>query len=175
MTSRKQVDVAGAAAPRVALRVPAAGLVAAAAVLVLDQLTKWWILDAVMRPPRVIEVSPFFNVVLVWNRGASFGLFGDGGAWAPWALVALAAAIAAGLGVWLWRTKSRFAALALGLVIGGALGNVVDRLRFGAVVDFLDFHLGSQHWPAFNVADSAITVGVVMLLADSLIVRRRNV
>jgi signal peptidase II len=164
-----------AAAHRIALRVPLAGFAVAAAVFVLDQLAKWWILDAVMRPPRVIEVAPFFNVVLVWNRGASFGLFGDGGAWAPWALVALAAAIAAGLGVWLWRTKSRFAALALGLVIGGALGNVVDRLRFGAVVDFLDFHLGSQHWPAFNVADSAITVGVVMLLADSLIVRRRNV
>jgi signal peptidase II len=167
--------VVEAAVRGVLLRAQAAGFTAAAAVFVLDQLTKWWILDVVMRPPRVIEVSPFFNIVLVWNRGASFGLFGDGGAWAPWALIALAGAIAVGLGVWLWRTKSRFAALALGLVIGGAVGNVVDRLRFGAVVDFLDFHLGGQHWPAFNVADSAITVGVVMLLADSLIVRRRTV
>jgi signal peptidase II len=140
--------------------------------MVLDQISKWWILAEVMNPPRVIEITPFFNLVLVLNRGASFGMLGGGGAWAPWALLALAAAILTGLGIWLARTPSRWVAAGLGLVIGGAVGNVVDRLRYGAVIDFLDFHLAGFHWPAFNLADSAITVGVGILLVDALIGKR---
>lgn len=140
----------------------------AALVIVLDQLSKWWIVTSVMAPPRVIPLTSFFNLVLVHNRGVSFGLFGGAPDWLPWALAALAVLISAALAIWLRRAESRLLAAALGLVIGGALGNVVDRVRYGGVVDFLDFHIADYHWPAFNVADSAITVGVGLLLLDAL-------
>ncbi len=144
------------------------GLIAALAALVLDQLTKSVILHWVMQPPRVIEVTPFFNLVLGWNRGVSFGMFNTHSENGPLILSAIAAAIVAGLAVWLWRAESRWTALALGLIIGGAIGNVVDRLQYGAVVDFLDFHAFGYHWPAFNVADSAIVLGAAALIGESL-------
>ncbi len=150
------------------------GIVLALLVAVFDQISKWWILADVMSPPAVIPVTPFFNLVLVWNRGVSFGILNQGSAWVPWLLSALAAAICVGLFIWLRRAESRRLAAALGLIIGGALGNLVDRLRFGAVVDFLDVHAGGYHWPAFNVADAAITVGVGILLIDSLIAGREE-
>jgi signal peptidase II len=150
------------------------GLLVALPVVVLDQLTKWWILAEVMDPPKTIAVTGFFNLVLVWNRGISFGLFDSDSAWGPILLTALALAIAAGLVVWLRRAESRLAAAAIGLVLGGAIGNVIDRVRFGAVVDFLDFHAAGYHWPAFNVADSAISVGVGLLLYDGLFESRRK-
>jgi len=120
-----------------------------------------------MQPPRVIPVLPFFNLVLVWNQGVSFGMFGDGSVGA-WALVLLAAGIVVALVYWLRKADSTLSVVSLGLIIGGAVGNVIDRLVHGAVVDFLDVHAAGWHWPAFNVADSAITVGVVLLLAESL-------
>jgi signal peptidase II len=145
------------------------GLLLALAVIVLDQASKIAILEWVMAPePRAIEVTGFFNIVLVWNRGASFGLFGGLGESASLILLILAFVISAGLAVWLWRAKDRLTATALGLVIGGALGNAVDRIRFDAVVDFLDVHGWGYHWPAFNVADAAITLGVLLLLWESL-------
>ena len=134
----------------------------------LDQLTKWLILDVVMQPPRLITVTGFFNIVLAWNRGVSFSMFQSGSAAGPWILAAVALAISIALGVWLTRQRRLVPALALGLIIGGALGNVIDRLRFGAVVDFLDFHAAGYHFPAFNVADSGITVGVALLIIDGL-------
>ena len=137
-------------------------------VLLLDQLSKWLILEVVMQPPRQIELLPFFNLVLTYNRGISFGLLGGGSPWQPWLLSGLALAIVVGLLIWLRRQESLAGALAIGLVIGGALGNVVDRLHIGAVVDFLDLHAAGWHWPAFNLADSAITIGVVLLLLDGL-------
>ena len=124
-----------------------------------------------MDPPRVIPVLPFFNLVMVWNRGVSFGMFG-GGAVPAWALILLSALIVAMLVAWLRQVDNSWAAVAIGLVIGGAVGNVIDRVIHGAVADFLDFHLGGYHWPAFNLADSAITIGVVLLLAESLFPRR---
>ncbi len=145
------------------------GIAVAAAVVLLDQATKWWIVNEVMRLPRLIEVLPVFDIVLVWNRGASFGMLGRDGPWARWLLIVLAAAIGIALIVWIARTRSARVAAALGMVLGGAVGNMLDRMRFGAVIDFLDFHLGDAHWPAFNVANSAITVGVVLLLVDALI------
>lgn len=141
---------------------------AAVLVLVLDQLTKWWILAAVMTPPRRIPVTGFFDLVLVLNRGVSFGVLGGAPAWVGAALIVFAVVLSILLSVWMWRADSRLLATALGCVIGGALGNVIDRVRFGAVVDFLDFHIAGYHWPAFNVADSAITVGVVLLILESL-------
>lgn len=147
----------------------AVGLALVLLVVLADQLVKWWILTEVMNPPRVIPVTDFFNLVLTWNRGVSFGLFSDGAQFITYVLIALALAIAGTLMVWLWRTDRWIIGIALGLVVGGALGNVIDRIRFGAVVDFLDFHWAGWHWPAFNVADSAITVGVAMIVLDSLL------
>ncbi|MHA1107487.1 MAG: signal peptidase II [Alphaproteobacteria bacterium] len=147
---------------------PRFGFALAALVIVLDQLSKWWILEFVMAPPRVMPLAPFFNLVLVHNRGVSFGMFGSAPEWLPWALALFAVMISAVLAIWLWRTGDRLLASALGLVIGGALGNVIDRIRYGAVVDFLDFHAAGYHWPAFNVADAAITIGVGFLLIDAL-------
>jgi signal peptidase II len=144
------------------------GLGLAAVVVVLDQLTKWWILDHVMQPPRVIEVTPFFNLVMTWNRGVSFGLFNNDSPYNALVLSGVALAIAALLVVWLARAAQPLMVWGLGLIIGGAIGNMIDRLRFGAVADFLDVHAGGWHWPAFNVADAAITIGVAVLIADSL-------
>lgn len=145
------------------------GLSLAVATIVLDQATKWWIVAVVMQPPRAIRVTSFFDIVMVWNRGVSFGLFNDSGTWGRWLLPVLAAVISAVLLVWLWRIAERLTAVALGLIIGGAVGNLIDRLvHDGAVADFLLFHVGRYAWPAFNVADSAITVGAVVLVADSL-------
>jgi signal peptidase II len=144
------------------------GLLIAALVIVLDQASKWWILERIMLPPRVIEVTPFFNLVLTWNRGVSFGLFNTDSPLNAWLLPLVALVILAMLLVWLARADRGILAHGLGLIIGGAIGNLIDRVRFGAVADFLDVHVWGYHWPAFNVADSAITIGVVVLIFDSL-------
>ena len=144
------------------------GIVVALLALIADQLSKWWILADVMDPPSTIELTPFLNIVLVWNRGVSFGLFNTGSPMVPWILSGVALAVLIGLCIWLYRVPKRLPALGLGLVMGGAVGNLIDRIRFGAVVDFVDLHAFGQHWPAFNVADSAIVVGVGLLIFDSL-------
>jgi len=150
------------------------GIALTVGVVAADQLAKWWILASVMNPPQPIALTPFFNIVLVMNRGASFGIFGGAPGWVSWALVAFAVLIAAALLIWMRNARGGLLVSALALVAGGALGNVIDRLRFGAVVDFLDFHVGAWHWPAFNVADAAITVGVLLLILDSLKSDREN-
>jgi signal peptidase II len=144
------------------------GLLIAAIVIALDQASKWWILLSVMNPPQLIEIVPFFNLVLTWNRGVSFGLFDTNSPATPWILSILAVAIVGVLISWLRRAEGKLIPIALGLIVGGAIGNVVDRMVHGAVVDFLDVHWGTYHWPAFNVADSGITVGAVLLIVDSL-------
>ncbi len=146
----------------------AVGSLAAIATIGLDQLSKWWILTVVMNPPQRIPLADFFSLVLVYNRGVSFGIFNEAPDWARWALVVFAILITAALLLWMRTAESRLLGLALGLVAGGAVGNVIDRIVYGAVVDFLDFHVGDWHWPAFNVADSAISIGVVLLIFDSL-------
>ena len=150
------------------------GLILAVLIVIADQATKWLIVVRVMNPPRVIEVLPFFDLVMVWNRGVSFGAFSNGSETVAWLLTAFALAIAAGLLVWLWRAKDRLTAIAVGLLIGGAIGNVIDRVRIGAVADFLDFHIGNYHWPAFNLADSAITIGVGLIVLQALLGERRS-
>jgi signal peptidase II len=153
------------------------GLVTAAIVAVADQVTKLWVLDFfAARPdqPPVVRLAPFFNLVLAGNRGMSFGLFNGEAGSNTVVFTALAAVIVLGLIAWLRRVQGSFLRLAIGLVIGGAIGNVADRLYRGAVVDFLDFHLGTWHWFAFNLADSAICVGVAALVIDGLIGRRRS-
>ena len=135
--------------------------------LLLDQLSKWWILTEIMDPPRLVPVTPFFNVTLGFNRGVSFGLLAVGSPFTPWLLSGLALAVMIGFGVWLAKNPQPRNGLAAGLVGGGALGNVVDRLRQGAVMDFLDFHWASYHWPAFNIADTLIFLGGAILLLGS--------
>jgi signal peptidase II len=142
------------------------GFVAALFVLIADQLSKMMALQAMNGQSH--EVLPFFNLVLVWNRGVSFGMFNHGDPLPPLVFVAVSMAIACGFAVWLWRAENRMIALGLGLVIGGAIGNVIDRLVHGAVVDFLDFHLGDLHWPAFNIADSGIVIGIALVVIDGL-------
>jgi signal peptidase II len=146
----------------------ARGLAIASLVVVLDQLSKWWILERIMLPPRLIEVTSFFNLVLTWNRGVSFGMFNTDSPFNDWVLPLVAVGIVVMLVVWLTRAGRQILAIALGSVIGGAIGNLIDRVRFGAVADFLDVHAFGYHWPAFNIADSAITIGVAVLIFDSV-------
>jgi signal peptidase II len=150
------------------------GLAVAFVALGLDQLTKWAALDMLDLAARPIVVTPFFNLVMVWNRGVSFGMLDGVGALAPWLLPGLAVVVVIALLFWLRRSEHALMAIGLGLVIGGALGNVIDRLRYGAVVDFLDFHLAGYHWPAFNVADAGICVGAGLILVDGLLAPRRQ-
>ncbi len=161
-------------AERTAMSVPrplAIGLAIAAAIVCFDQLTKWWIVEIVMKPPRVIEVTPFFNLVMGWNRGISFGFFNNDSPLNSWVLPLVTLIIVCFLAVWLVRARDVLICTSLGLIIGGALGNLIDRLRYGAVADFLDIHAFGYHWPAFNVADAAITVGAGVLVWDSLFAR----
>ncbi len=144
------------------------GLPIAAIVIVLDQLTKWFARDALWDPPSRVEVFSFFNLVAVENRGISFGMLESDSGFGPWLIAGVALAIAAALVVWLARTKRHLPAIALGLIVGGAVGNVIDRARLGWVIDFIDLHVGDYHWPAFNIADAGITVGVGLLLIDAL-------
>jgi lipoprotein signal peptidase len=150
-----------------------AGLILAATVLVADQASKWFMLE-VLRLPEVrhiplLALGPFgFDLTMVWNRGVTFGLLSGDAAWTPYALGAAALLIAGALLRWMARAENRATALALGAVIGGALGNVIDRVRFGAVADFFDAHAWGWHWYVFNVADAAIVCGVLALVADAL-------
>lgn len=169
---------------------PVVGFSLAVDIIVLDQLVKWLILEYVIRnevqphgikydlvdwllkaPSRLptgtsVELLPFFNLTMVWNEGISFGLFHGTGIWL---LVGLSLIITAVFSVWLTRATGWLQAISLAMVIGGAIGNVIDRLRFGAVADFFDFHIGSWHYPAFNIADCAIVVGIALLVLDGIV------
>ena len=142
------------------------GLGLAALVAALDQLSKWIIVAHVMNPPVQIEVTSFFNLVLAHNRGVSFGMFAAGSELGKWILVGLALMISGFLVRWLFQSSSPFSIIALGLILGGAVGNVIDRILIGAVVDFLDFHAFGTHWPAFNVADTTIFLGAAGLIFE---------
>lgn len=145
------------------------GLASALVVLVADQVSKWWILNVLDLPTlRQVVLLPVLNLTMVWNRGVTFGLMGGFGAWA---LAGVALAVVAALGVWLWRAENRVVATAIGAIAGGAVGNIIDRVRFGAVVDFIHAHVdtrwGDFSWYVFNVADAAIVCGVLVLIVDS--------
>jgi signal peptidase II len=154
----------------------ARGLAVAILVAIADQLSKAAVLAYFARHVvggRIVRVTPFFDLVLTYNRGMSFGLF-SGGEGVNAVLFSLAAAaIVAVLIFWLSRAQTRLLGISIGLIIGGAVGNVVDRLRHGAVVDFLYFHAGSWYWPAFNLADSAICIGVAAMLLEGTLLRRQ--
>jgi signal peptidase II len=149
--------------PRTSLWLGLSGLI-----IIFDQLTKFWIVSA-LKLGQSIELTSFFNLVFVYNPGAAFSFLSDAGGWQRWFFVVLALAVSGWLTLLIWQHASeRLLPLAAAMILGGALGNVIDRVRFGAVVDFLDVHAAGWHWPAFNVADSAISVGVVLLIVQQL-------
>lgn len=161
-------------------------------IIVADQLSKWAIMEHLLRPLYPLDAEPrgliqwfleaperlpylgrdvfaFFNLVVVWNQGVSFGLLSNDSDYGPYLLIGLSFVIAIGFAIWMFRTENPIHHLGIGLVIGGALGNVIDRFRFGAVFDFLDVHAFGYHWPAFNIADSAICIGVFILMIYSFL------
>lgn len=137
----------------------------ALAVILLDQASKLWVL-AVFEDYEVLPVTGFFNLVLVYNEGAAFSFLADAGGWQRWFFIGLALIISVVLYRWLGQLKpgERLTAAALSLILGGAWGNLIDRVLYAKVVDFLDFYYQQWHWPAFNLADSAITLGVALML-----------
>jgi signal peptidase II len=152
------------------------GLLVAAGVVVLDQAFKLWLLfiyDLELRTP--VHLAPFLDLVVVWNTGISYGLFPQKGALGQWVLLGVKAAAAVLLSAWLARAENRLTAVALGLIIGGAIGNAIDRLIFGAVFDFILLHLTTSsfsfRWYVFNLADVAIVAGVIGLIYEVLIGR----
>lgn len=142
---------------------------AALSAFVLDQATKAWALAALWPPyGEGLHILPVLSLRLGFNTGITFGMFAGGGPSSAWILAGLGLLVCAWLLAWMRRTRSGIEAAALGLVIGGATGNVLDRVRQGAVTDFVDAHLGSWHWPTFNLADAAIVCGIGILLAAML-------
>ncbi len=151
------------------------GILTGLIVLVADQASKWWILHRIDLPRvQQLVVLPVLNLTMVWNRGVTFGLLNSSSPWNALILSALALVVVIALGFWLRRAESRLTAIALGAIGGGAVGNVTDRLRFGAVVDFVDAHVGVWHWYVFNLADAAIVCGVAALILDGLFRRGRS-
>jgi signal peptidase II len=151
------------------------GLLLALATLATDQAAKVGLLlgyDLPHREPLVL--APVLELIVVWNPGISYGLFQQHTELGRWLLLALSLLAAVGLAVWMARTRSRLLAAALGLIVGGALGNAVDRVAYGAVFDFIHFHVGAWSWYVFNVADAAIVAGVVGLLYDGLVLEQRR-
>jgi signal peptidase II len=147
----------------------------AGATFVLDQVSKlylYFVADIALTQP--IRVTPFFELILVWNRGVSYGLFQQNSEVGRWALTAFSIVAAVGLTIWAWRSAEKLLSAALALIVGGALGNAVDRVLYGAVLDFAHFFWGGFSWYVFNIADAAIVVGVAVLLYDGLRSRGRD-
>ncbi|MDF1733699.1 MAG: signal peptidase II [Minwuia sp.] len=151
----------------------ARALVFSAILIVLDQASKAWLIDVMAaRDFATLALTPFFNLVMVWNPGVSFGLFGGDPEETRWVLAGVNVVVSVFLFFWMRRAEGPWQRFALAAVIGGAIGNAVDRVNYGQVADFFDFHVAGWHWPAFNVADIAISCGVAILLLDSLFGRR---
>ncbi|OUJ09638.1 lipoprotein signal peptidase [Acetobacter sp. DsW_059] len=149
------------------LRSAGLGLLVMFLVLSADQLSKFWILYGLNLPEKgSVYVLPFLNFSMVWNHAVTFGLLG--GVAGPFVFSAVALAVVCGLLVWMFKTSSRLIAVCVGAIIGGAIGNVIDRLRYGAVVDFLHAHAFGHSWYVFNIADSAIVCAVGVLLLHNM-------
>jgi signal peptidase II len=162
------------------------GVLIALLVILSDQLTKWlvvtqilvaqhnnhfgqWLFQKADQANFVLRrMNDFLNLVLVWNPGVSFGMLQTNKNLVFYGLIAMAILVSFGFLVWLWREPKAIRGITVGLIVGGAVGNIWDRLRFNAVIDFIDIHLSEHHWPAFNIADSAITIAVVVLLIETI-------
>ncbi len=147
------------------------GLIIAIAVIVIDQLSKYYILHEFLGVNAYVALTEWFSVVRAWNTGVSFSMLNNYGNVGAWLLSALAIAIVLMLFHWLRKEDNRVTQMALGMIMGGALGNVIDRVRFGAVFDFLDFSIGEAHWPAFNAADSFICIGAAVIIAQAVVAK----
>ncbi len=166
-------------------------------ILIIDQISKWAITELVLRPissgqgdslslidwymsapPLLpyekIEITSFFNIIITWNKGVSFGMFSNYGEYMPYILIAIALIITLIFIVFLMKSDKHYQGISYALIISGALGNIIDRARFGAVIDFLDFHIMGYHWPAFNVADIAVVSGVTMLIITTLFFEKKQ-
>ncbi len=142
-------------------------------ILAADQASKWWVLDGLDLPHQGrVEVLPVLNLTMVWNEGVTFGLLNGLGTNGRFVLAGIALAVVLVLILWLRRAESALVGGALGAIAGGAIGNIIDRLRYGAVVDFIQAHIGALSWYVFNVADAAIVCGVAALVLDGLRPRR---
>lgn len=151
------------------------GLLTAAIILIADQASKWAVLHVLHLPAlRSITLLPVLSLTMVWNRGVTFGLLNGFGAAGPFILAGIAVIVVVALGLWMRRAERVTVACALGAIAGGAIGNVIDRLRYGAVVDFIHAHAFGFSWYVFNVADAAIVCGVIALLLDSVISDRNG-
>lgn len=139
-----------------------------AVIILLDQWSKWW-MASWLSLYETVAVMPNFNLTMAHNYGAAFSFLADAGGWQRWFFIVLTAVISVVLVVWLAKLKpaAKLEAFSLSLILGGAIGNVIDRIIHGYVIDFLDVYIGTSHWPAFNVADSAICIGAVLLIIDS--------
>ncbi|MET0239556.1 MAG: signal peptidase II [Sphingobium sp.] len=149
------------------------GYLLALVIAIVDQLLKYWVVHILDLPTvGAIHITPFFNLTFTQNYGVSMGLFNGGAPGMRWILVGVTFAISAFVAAWMWREKARGDVLALGLVLGGAVGNIVDRARLGFVVDYADLHFGNwRPFLIFNLADAAISIGVLILLARALLLR----
>ena len=146
------------------------GALAALLVFLIDRFSKWWIVSTLDLPNRKpVEIFSFLDLNMVWNKGISLGLFQAGDDSVRYILIALTSAVSLAIAYWIYRAQSNLVSVALGLVLGGAIGNIWDRFQYGAVADFFHFHIGDWSFYVFNVADAAITLGVLLLIADALL------
>lgn len=144
------------------------GLCVALLAFVVDQISKYFVRENLLSGRGMIMVNDYFNIVTAWNTGVSFSMFNNHGLWGMIALSLLALIIVGYLLWWMKHENSKLLQVALGMIVGGAIGNVIDRVCIGAVFDFLDFHIGGHHWPAFNAADSFICIGAALIIIDAL-------
>tara|TARA_B110000285_G_scaffold164760_1_gene184027 strand:- start:684 stop:1145 length:462 start_codon:yes stop_codon:yes gene_type:complete len=137
-------------------------------VIVFDQVSKWLMVSWLSLYETVV-VMPYFNLTMAHNEGAAFSFLSEAGGWQRWLFIGLALVISIVLLVWLAKLKptEKLEAISLSLILGGAIGNVIDRISYGYVIDFIDLYIGHNHWPVFNIADSAICIGAILLVADS--------
>lgn len=145
------------------------------AVFILDQLVKYW-MNYEMQEGQVISICPGFNLRLAFNHGAAFSLFGQSSGWQQWIFGGMALLVSVAIIVWLYRMPRyhRFQAAALALILGGAIGNLFDRIVHGYVIDFLEFYFKQWYWPAFNIADSAVVVGVILLIGINFLKKEKS-
>ena len=143
-------------------------------VVLADQISKALIFEFLTQNGPTMFVTSFFNLVTAWNTGVSFSMFNNLGHYGVYILSGFSLTVIAFLMYWMCREKNKLMQVALGFVVGGALGNVIDRVRIGAVFDFLDLHLGTQHWPAFNVADSFICIGALLIIFGNIHLPRKS-
>ena len=144
------------------------GIALAVLVIILDQASKYYIMEYVLSEYGVISFGSFFNLVRAWNTGVSFSMFNNWGGAGVILLSLISITIVCFLLYWMYKEKSKIIQISLGLIIGGAIGNVIDRVRMGAVFDFLDFYIGDHHWPAFNLADSFICIGATIIIIHGI-------